>query len=387
MKTNKKVTIGLISLACLTSAALIGTAAGSLAWYAYSRTGAISYRGTSIANTALLNVGIVDDGVVVNNSTRHCISDETIEAYGLKREPSGDGHSIVFTHSSNGFDYHVIEEFLSNAGYAVDKLSPLTTQERAIDATSALSLFKSPEYGQTNINQSAVHTDYVYLPLAFRVGDGSNSTTAISTDIWLTGASVTVERENINQAVRVFIENSTTKFLMKPADNATSRGATKVGGMLDLDGDGTYDYNERDNNKEYYYGQYTGTPTLDTNEYGVDYSTAPFINVNGVTDTSEPSTFYAKHFKGSRIITNLDNITPKVAEYETFGTVMPSINNDTGDYYVGDTGISITETSGTNGIGYANFTIFVEGWDHSVIDKAAGYKFNLDLKFEINRVN
>ena len=76
MKTNKQVTIGLITLACLTSAALIGTAAGSLAWYAYSRTGSISFKGTSIANTALLNVGIVDDG------PEYKISSATITQYG-----------------------------------------------------------------------------------------------------------------------------------------------------------------------------------------------------------------------------------------------------------------------------------------------------------------
>ena len=379
MKTNKKVTIGLISLACLTSAALIGTAAGSLAWYAYSRVALVSFRGTSIANTALLNVGIVDDG------PNYCISNDSINQYGLQRE-SYDGHSIVFTHSSNGFDYHVIREFLTNAGYATDELSPLTTQERALNSTNALSLFKSPEYGQTVLNQSAIKKDYVYLPLAFRVGDSGNSG-AINTEVWLTGASVTVEQENINQAVRVFVDNGTTKFLMKPEDRSTTTGSTKVGGMLDLDGDGTYDYNEKDNNKEYYYGQYTGTPALASSEYGVDYSDAPFINANGVEDTSEGSTFYAKHFKGSRIITNINEITPKVAEYQTFGTVMPSVDTDTGDYVVGDTGIAITNTSSASGIGYANLTIFVEGWDHSVIDKAAGYNFDLDLKFEINKVN
>lgn len=174
---------------------------------------------------------------------------------------------------------------------------------------------------------------------------------------------------------------------MKPEDRSTTVGSTKVGGMLDLDGDGTYDYNEKDNNKEYYYGQYTGTPALATSEYGIDYPSAPFINVNGVEDTSEGSTFYAKHYQGSRIITNINEITPKVAEYQTFGTVMPSVDTDTGDYVVGDTGIAITNTSSASGIGYANLTIFVEGWDHSVIDKAAGYNFDLDLKFEINKVN
>ena len=379
MKTNKQVTIGLITLACLTSAALIGTAAGSLAWYAYSRTGSISFKGTSIANTALLNVGIVDDG------PEYKISSATITQYGLTRE-SHDGHSIVFTHATNGFDYRVIDEYLENAGYAIDRLAPLTTQERALSSTSDLTLYKSPEYGQTNINQAAGTLDYVRLPLAFRVGDSENEGT-IDTEVWLTGANVQASEENIHEAVRVFVENSQRKFLMKPASAATTTGSTNVGGLLDLDGDGTYDYNSTSvDRKEYYYGQCTGTPTNASEQYGIPQADAPLVNVNGVTDTSAPSTFYAKHNYYSKIINNLNAITPKVAEYETFGTVNPSFDA-AGNFIAGDTGIPIAETNGPTGVGYATFTIFIEGWDHSVIDKAAGYDFNLDLKFEINKVN
>lgn len=386
MKTNRKVTIGLIALASLTSAALIGTAAGSLAWYAYSRTGAVSYRGTSIANTALLNVGIVDDPIIEGGHESYRISAGTIEYYGLSRE-SHDGHSIVFTHSTNGFDYHVIAEYLSNSDYAVEKLSPITTQERSLSSTEDLSLFKSPEYGHTTINQAAATTDYAKLPLAFRVADSSNEE-VVNTDVWLTGANVQADHENIHEAVRVFIENSSRKFLMKPGSSATTTGATNVGGLLDLDGDGTYDYNANSaEHREYYYGQHTGTLTYAESEYGGSQADAPMVNVNGVEDTSEPSTFYAMHNISSRIINNLDVIAPKVAEYETFGTVNPSIDPDTGDYIVGTTGIPITKTSGATGVGYATFTIFIEGWDHSVIDKAAGYDFNLDLKFEINKID
>ena len=384
MKTHKKITIGLISLASITSAALIGTAAGSLAWYAYSRTATISFRGTSVSNTALLNVGIVDDGKIVDNVRKYNISDATINQYGLTRE-SKDGHSIVFCHSTNGFDYRVIREYLSNSEYAIDTLSPLTTQERAINAESDLVLYKSPEYGQTTLSAIASKKDYVRLPFAFRIGNANNEG-VIADDIWLTGASVQASHENIHEAVRIHIDNGTRKFIMKPASDATTTGETKVGGLLDLDGDGTYDY-EDGTFKEYYYGLCTGTPTHATTEYGEDHPDPQLDNVNGVSDISEASTFLAKHDLRSKIIDNVSELTPKVAAYETFGTVTPLIDTDTGDYYAGATGIAITTTSSTNGIGYATFSIYIEGWDHSVIDKASGYEFNLDLKFEINRTN
>ena len=380
MKTNKKITIGLISLACITSAALIGTAAGSLAWYAYSRTTTITFKGTSVSSSALLNVGLIDDDL---NHPR--ISNSTIAQYGLSKE-SHDGHTIVFTRSTNGFNYEVIDEYLRNAGCAVDVLSPVTTQSRELSSTADLSLYRSPEYGETSVSDAADPRNYVVLPFAFRVGDSSNEQ-VVNTDVWLTGSSVVVEHENINEAVRIFVKNSQRKFLMKPASNATARGSTKVGGLLDLDGDGTYDYNATNNHNEYYYGQCTGTPTNSSTEYGGIQEDAPLVNVNGVTDTSAPSTFYAKHNISSKIINNLNEITPKVAEFETFGTVCPSRDSN-GQYYESETkGISITKTSGPTGVGYADFTIFVEGWDHSVIDKAAGYEFTLDLKFEINPTN
>ena len=77
-----------------------------------------------------------------------------------------------------------------------------------------------------------------------------------------------------------------------------------------------------------------------------------------------------------------------LAEYETFGTIKPKTNGS-GDYYE-DTehgiGKKICTTNSAGGVGYATFSIYIEGWDHAVVDKASGYSFNLGLKFEVNRI-
>ena len=78
-------------------------------------------------------------------------------------------------------------------------------------------------------------------------------------------------------------------------------------------------------------------------------------------------------------------VHPLIAEFETFGTVKPSVK-ETGEYYVGETGIPLASTNSGSKIGYTTMTIFIEGWDHSVVDKAAGYQFNLGLRFEIDRL-
>lgn len=377
MKTHNKFTLSFLITGMITVLSVIGSTAGSLAWYIYSRSVRVEFIGTSIAKSALLSVGIIDNAP-------YKIKQSTIEKYKLSREPY-DGNSIVFTSSSDGLDYHVIQEYLTSSGYAVDMLFPLTTQDREI--SDDLTLYESPLHGETNIKRVdniAKISHYVVLPLAFKMTDPSGGNKA-NVDVWMTSASVKASGEDIDKALRLFVENSQRKFLMNPSDKSTSAGSTKVGGLLDLNKDGLYDYDKTDENKEYYYGDMTDDSTITwaNTEYGVPKESAQYDNVNDVSDETE-STFYAKHAEEAHLA-NLTNVTPKVAKYETMGTVKPSYDGDN-NYCEGDTGIRITTTNSTDKVGYVTFTIFIEGWDHAVVDKAANYSFTLSLAFETNRI-
>ena len=370
MKRQNKITFGLLVGGAITALSVFGSTAGSLAWYAYSRSTRVNFIGTSIANSALLHVGLVDDA--------HYLSDEKVAGYNLVREEY-DNHSIVFSRATDGLDYHVLQDYLFFSEYSVNLLFPLTTQSRTISDQTSLKLYESPLHGETTINKEAKKSHYVKLPLAFRMVD--NNGNHLEEDVWLTSSNVQASGHNIDQAVRIFVENSQRKFLMKPADSHTTTGTTKVGGILDLDGDGTYDYNTT-TKKELYYGQYTGDLEYADEEYGIPKTTAPYDNVNGVTDTTE-STFYSKHNEEAYII-DQSKVSPKTVEYQTLGTVKPSVNSN-GKYYEGATGLKMTTTNSDDGIGYVTLTIFIEGWDHVVVDKAANYSFNLSLKFEVSR--
>ena len=371
-KKDRKVSLRLGIISAVTAISLLATTAGSLAWYAYSRSVWFSFVGTSVAKSALLNVGLVDDG--------HYLNDDDLIEYDLVRE-THDGHSIVFTKSKNGFSLLAIRTYLFRSPYAVDKLFPVSTQARALHDESELKLYKSPEYSQTAISIPAEKNEYVRLPFAFKILNEDQEYVP-DKKVWLTESVVQAE-ENINESVRIYVEGTERNFLMKPADSSTSSGSTKVGGLLDLDGDGTYDYNKSDF-KEYCYGEFNNAPTFASTQYGIPKEDAPYVNVNGVTDLHE-STFYSKHNEQC-YVADIATAQPKVAEYETFGTVKPSMT-PTGEYYVGDTGIPIASTSSGSKIGYTTMSIFIEGWDHSVVDKAAGYSFNLNLRFEIDRNN
>ena len=61
----------------------------------------------------------------------------------------------------------------------------------------------------------------------------------------------------------------------------------------------------------------------------------------------------------------------------------PEIDTSNG-HFINGKPIAITDS--TSKIGYSTLTIYLEGWDHSVIDQAIGYQFNLGITFEIDRV-
>jgi len=377
VKANKKLTFGLLALASAITMAIFGAVAGTLAWYAYSRTVTFSYIGTSISNSSLLNVGLIDDSYFFTN--------DDLRDYGLIRENVDEGggvqHSIVFSQSRNGFSVEALHKYLGESDYAIDKLIPVTTNARAINATSDLTLYKAPEFSDTTLNHLATHNEYVQLPFAFKV-IGDSDQLVHNKDVWLTDSLVQAERD-IQNSVRVFV-NGSNKFLFKPADITNSVGETKVGGLLDLDGDGYYDVNSS-NNTEYIYGLFNNSPTISTEGYPEGESYDVLKNINGVEDTSANSTFLAKHYPTVKYVDSFTGADPQVAAYYNFGKVKPNLDGDGNFVADANGGIAIARTSSTTGIAYSTFTIFIEGWDHSVIDSAVGYDFNLSLRFEVDR--
>ena len=383
MKAGKKVTLGLVAMTGLAGLGIIGSTAGTLAWYAYSSSTGFSFVGTSVAKSLLLNVGIVDN--------EHAIGQDKIEEYKLERLDI-DNNSIVFSKSTNGLDYRAIAEYLTNTHRASNQLYPLTTRAIGmdLDPTAPFNLYKAPNYGETDFTAAAEINEYVEIPFAFKV-DTVGTMGIVSTDVWLTDAQISASGQDIHQAVRIYINNGQRSFIFKPADKTMTNGATNVGGLLDLEGDGTYDYDKLDHT-EYYYGQCNVDPddfVYSDDEYGIPYDDAEFENVNHVTNTSAKSTFYAKHNFEARTL-DLSSITPLTAQYHSFGTIKP-MTDVNGNHYEGDpaqggTGYKLTTTSPTTGIGYARFVIYIDGWDHVVIDKAVGYKFSLALRFEMNRL-
>lgn len=387
---NLKHRLIVTGMAIVTGVAFFASTAGTLAWYAYATRVSLSFTGTSVRKSELIHVGLVDGSWVIDEEhpdgwddpSTHKFTDREVFDYELTREVCGN-NSIVWTTASTGFPTEAIKTFLSRSNYAYNLLSPVSTKSRALNVNTDIVLYQSPGYGITNVTELALTSQYVRLPFAFK-SIGSDSKTIKNKKVWLTDAEVLADDKRINEAVRLFVDNGTDKYLVNPNIEENETGFTYVGGLLDLDGDGTYDY-DISNNKEYVYGDRTGDPTYGQSGY---VPPEPYLpdNVNNVDEDYVDeglSTFYAKHKEGV-LVANTSGVTYSRAEYETFGSIKPAVLS-TG-YFDEDSGRPITITSNTDGIGYATLTVFLEGWDHSIRNAAIGYKFSLGLTFEIDKL-
>jgi hypothetical protein len=378
MKNNKKLSLRLGLLAGLVSIGMLGTTAGSLAWYAYSRTASASFVGTTVASSSLLNVGLVDNDGIFTNADLTTYNLERTTAVDNEGTPEEVTNSIVWAKSRSGFSLLAIRHYLDNTDYATDFLKPVTTGSRTYNSADPFTLYRAPEYSITSFDEVAQKDNYVVLPFAFRVYNMDEL--AANKTIWLTESVVSAE-ENSESTIRVYVDGE-NKFLMQPSDAANHIGETKVGGVLSLSPSDYYDVDG--DNKEYWYGEYESAPiysSLEASEYDV------LDNINGIPSGSyvanEASTFYAKHTPNALVPT----ATAKVQEHAGFGKVKPSTDL-TGKFVVGEAGngISVAVTSSESKVAYATLTIFVEGWDYNVIDKKAGVSFNLGLKFEVDKL-
>ena len=378
MKYLDKFRVVMSVLAIVTVASFAGAVSGSLAWYSYSTRATVAYSGTSVFTSELLQVGIISETDFRPSEDDTTLGIEEVVNYDATRK-------IYFAKPGASLKSTAINAYLATTDYSQVKLGPVTSRQYDCDLTSDLSLYNAPQAFKPELSESiATHSQYSHIPLAFRVNlrNGSSTTEyATNKNIWLTHSEVKVEPSQkvgvvnkMDDALRVFFDG-TNKFIYKP--NATVAGETKLAGLLDLSGDGYYDAND---DKEIIYGDYDGTPAMTH----TDVTSPKNVNENG-TDNGEDdprTTFFAKHRADTDIYTNYaDTLDAHVAEYLSINEVKP---DDAGGGSLDETtGIALCNT-GSIGIAELDLTIWIEGWDHSVIDNQKNHRFYLGLEFKIN---
>jgi hypothetical protein len=421
-----RVMAGLLSAS--TIIAFAGAISGTLAWYAYATRASVSYGGTSVYSTAQLQIGLKtngeiylvgsdEDGFKTSYTMDSAKSTSSVEYWNLnddatdysypevvkfKNTDSTTAYTYWFTTPGTGLSEKNIQDYLSyvepnhlKSGDATT-LIPATT--RAYKDGDDFKLYQNPSKLEYD-HGYASSDNYSKIDFAFRVITSDN-TLVKNHNIWLMNARSAAHgtqnsstTDDAGNAIRLYFEGNRKKsdtdnsredinVLFNPSDD-TAKGVDKyttVAGLLDLDGDGFYDYSvdnyADDTGTEYLYG-YNGT----TNP--VDIMTQSAGDDINNTGADKLNTFYAKHKQGNKGYLNYDGLDLPKAYYKGQKDIYPDDNSS-----VLSGGTVLTTTGNDDdAIADLSMTIYMEGWDHSIIDKNIDYTFQLGLTFQINKVD
>lgn len=387
----------------LTVLSLIGSITSTLSWFSYSQKSIFTYHGTSIKTNKQLQVGLVineededvNDRIIeavtarglkvetINSETGEIVN-EDIDFRELKASATpGSGASIgyeriAWSNPGEGIDQYQISAYLDELDFATEFLSPVTSRRFATDQEEDIIIYDAPyEYNPDNL-EAAPLGKYSRFPLAFRVIDQmhGDNTFVKNRPVWLSAAhaeGATSEGFSVAEGVRVHFKSENTQFILRPS--SVDPGYTAVGGLLDYGDDGYYDY-EVETNKEILFGDCIGTPT-----YTYLLEDSENVDINN-TGKEEPYIFYGKHQGGVNCIENYDGVDIGKQQYETLKSVKADIDPETSQY-TGGRPVCIT---GDNCIGYTELSIWIEGWDLSVVNAVYALEFSLGLMFEINKI-
>ena len=345
------------SLAVLFNISLAAIVCGTFAWYTYAtRTGLEKqYHGTTVGDMGSLQAGLVSDVrldeflVYDLAEDDHTLADEGKYVYWCKER----------------IEARTINYVLHENGYGTTQMFPVTSGafDYATDDFDSFSLYRNPtylvNYDKEDSEFAALKEDYVHLNFVFRFEDVDNIGDYLpGYNVFLSNCKVeTANPEHeLYKSVRLFYRNGYESCIINPT--AEESGSNDVGGILDLNADGFYDYDE-DNFYEVIYGE------TESFEYNPEET-----ENDGDLGWAELDTFNANHKRGVVAI-NEETIKPKTVAY-----------SDLEKFTSKAKAITFTDPSYHN-LGRFDMFLYFEGWDRHVVNKEQGHGFNLDLAFAV----
>ena len=390
----KNLILGLLGLCTVVS--IGGAVSSSLAWYAYAARANLMYSGTSVFDNGQLQIGLKS----------------SVEIPELKTEEAGmseelhNGSYYYFAPAGEGLTSDLMNIYLNARGYASNELIPITSGEFTRNDTSTYGVSGGIELKQAPSadvhapdyqHNAAPIISYSQITFAFRAfkTDGIGSQINIEgQEIWLSYAQTRASDSssgNVSKAMRMFVNRdasiygSNNGFIFNPSSK--NAGFTKVAGLLNIGFGQYYDFDE---NGEVVYGEYEFLDGIDSGIINSHYSGPDeIIDING-SGSLTPDTFTAKHSpEAPAYYENLDKLDLKKAQYEGVDTVKPHKDGNgilSNEDPAHPTSVCITGGESVGYIGEFDATIYLEGWDFSVIDEEQKHKFDFQLRFETNRV-
>ena len=349
------------SLAIGFNVTLAGLVCGTFAWYAYATRASIDeYPGTTVANMGELQIGLVSDVPLPYSA---------YSSVGLTNHnndtPTHNGKYIYWC-TSEVLHAKAINLVVKSNGYATNAIEPTTSGSDDVLGSRGFHLFRKPtnrDNYDVNLSSSyAPASSYVLIPFVFKTFGSSESEEDTSGNVYLSDCSLYTSNDYLNdgelhKAVRFYLKNTSHSCIIAPSYRED--GTNEVGGILDLDLDGYYDYNPN-TNKELVYGEYNG-------EY--NYQSSPTAT-NGDIAIENVTSFKSNHKQGVYAVDE-NSLVPKIVSYYGLSRLtsreIPAA----------------TTNSDYDGFSYGEFTIYLEGWDKHVIDQEQESCFNLNLSFTL----
>lgn len=347
---NKDYVLPLLSITI--SLLVIGTVGATLSWYQYNTNTYFNYDGTSIGSSKLFDIGLISDTYLADASK-----------YGLKQDENDS--SIYWANSQ--IDTSTTKYYLSKNGYTTNTLNGVTSGKYSTNGE--FSLKRAPEHCDNYFDtfsrvEKATKDNYVHFDFVFRIREITGDGIIYSKDGNIYLNKIELEGEgNIEKSTRFHFANETSNFILNPS--VTDDGEDTVGGILDLNKDGLYDYKESlvtGKSYEYYYGE-------TENEDGVVYKDE--VTSDGVDEgKGSENSFTGEHKNGVYAIDETKTIAAK-SEFLGYDTIITNHQ-------------VITTITTDNGLAYLSLDVYLEGWDSYFIDEEQEHKFSLSLEFGVD---
>lgn len=363
MRTNHKILniaksrLATFSVAILFNVSLAAAVCGTFAWYTYAtRTGLEKqYHGTTVGDMGSLQAGLVSEKKLDDYLVYDLAEDD--------RTLADEGKYIYWCKET--IAARTINFVLNENGYATTEMFPVTSSafDYENDDRDSFTLYRNPtylvNYDKEDPDFLASKSDYSVLDFVFRYEDVDNIGDYLSGyNVFLSQCRVesAQEEHELYKSVRIYYNNGYEGCIINPTADVS--GYNDVGGVLDLNADGFYDYDE----SEFYeviYGE--------TEEY--EYN-AEETSEDGHLNWTQTDTFVANHRKGVLAI-NEDSFEPKTVKYcdvERFTSKSKRITYTDETYH---------------NLGRFKMYLYFEGWDRHVVNKEQGFGYNLDLAFAV----
>ncbi len=355
MQKNK---IALVAISFIISALGVGT--GTFAWFEVVDLTGATVSGTLRGEGDTLQVGFrLSEPLSSDERTLFNFTPDTHdipgEGYVYWTDTEIEPETFAFLYAREGFSQNNSVQPITSGSYQMG--DEIEFYERSLASYSTTSRTRA-------IDKIADKTHYVGFTLLFRMAHVNpqnpedDSEGVAGYNIFFDYGMRFIGSQNVTRALRMGIQTQEMTDIIAPG--ATEPGTIEVGGRMDFNGDGIYDYTT----SWRYFGHYY---EIAYGEFENELTDENWGIPSGIDVPPDEDNEYFYDADSFAEAAPLIGAIPKTATYNPISKYTPL-------------GIPLATTNEL-GVAEMDITIWLEGWDHDCTNQIASAKFGADLKF------